>query len=185
MFDQTKQLAQMRREKEEIRLSTEEYDALLLKAARYSLLGEKCISQLRDKIQAWSPGIAEEQLSSIIERLCAEKYIDEERYAVAFVSDKHRFNKWGPIRIAAELKSKGIDKITIDNALREIFPNEWLETAVALLQQQRGRISSAKSSYELRNKLYRWLYAKGYPSATVSKALEKLDLSDDEEEHWE
>lgn len=175
----------MRREKEEIRLSTEEYDALLLKAAKYSLLGEKCISQLREKIQTWSPGMADEQLSAIIERLCAEKYIDEERYAAAFVSDKHRFNKWGPVRIAMELKSKGIDKSTIDNALAEISPNEWLETAVALLQQQKGRILSAKSSYELRNKLYRWLYAKGYPSATVSKALEKLDLSDDEEEHWE
>ncbi|MDO4789711.1 MAG: regulatory protein RecX [Porphyromonas sp.] len=173
----------MRKEKEEVRLSSEEYDALLLKAAKYSLSGEKCTSQLREKLQTWSPGIAEDQLSAIIEKLCTERYIDEERYAAAFVSDKHRFNKWGAVRIAMELKSRGIDKSIIDNALSEISSGEWLETAVTLLQQ-RSRVLSAKSPYELRSKLYRWLYAKGYPSDIVSKALEKLDLSDDEEGDW-
>ena len=38
----------------------------------------------------------------------AEKYIDESRFAKAYVNDKYKFNKWGRIKIRFELSKSAL-----------------------------------------------------------------------------
>ncbi|HAN76897.1 MAG TPA: RecX family transcriptional regulator, partial [Bacteroidales bacterium] len=44
-----------------------------------------------------------DEISGIVEKLRAENYLNEARYAASFARDKFRFNKWGKNKIAFEL----------------------------------------------------------------------------------
>ena len=69
---------------------------------------EQAEGDLRKKLRDW--GINSSDSNTIIERLKAERYLDNERYAHAYCRDKLRFNGWGRIKIAYMLKGKGIEQ---------------------------------------------------------------------------
>ena len=83
---------------------------------------EYCRSDMLKKMMKWElPDGAEER---ILRRLEKERYIDENRYAHAFVRSKFRFNRWGSAKITRELKMKGIDEEDIMDAMNEIDEEE-------------------------------------------------------------
>jgi regulatory protein len=65
---------------------------------------ELCCDDIRNKLQIW--GIENNDASKIIGILEKENFVNESRYAAAFVRDKFKYNKWGKVKIAAHLKSK-------------------------------------------------------------------------------
>ncbi len=50
------------------------------------------------KLSLW--GIENDDAEKIIEILIKENFINEARFAAAFVRDKFKYNKWGKIKIA-------------------------------------------------------------------------------------
>ena len=54
--------------------------------------GEQAESDMRRKLQRW--GIDLGETDRIVQRLKEENFLNEERYARAFVRDKARFNGW-------------------------------------------------------------------------------------------
>ena len=87
----------------------------LNKAAAYCTLCERCISEVKAKLDAWGVNYSSQQ--TIIDRLIDEKFIDEKRYCKAFVNDKLRFNHWGRIKIQAKLREKKLPRDLIAEAL--------------------------------------------------------------------
>ena len=81
------------------------FDDLLHKAASYCPISEHCISDVTTKLRAWE--VEEFDRKKIIENLIEDDFINEKRYAVAFVRDKFRLNKWGKIKITMALREKG------------------------------------------------------------------------------
>ena len=69
----------------------------LHRAAALCSSSEHCITDIREKLSRW--GIGELDARTIVERLVQERFIDEERYAIAFAKDKFRFSGWGRIKI--------------------------------------------------------------------------------------
>ncbi|MBR6998867.1 MAG: RecX family transcriptional regulator, partial [Prevotella sp.] len=55
--------------------------------------GEHCQSEMLEKMRAW--GVTAEEQAQVMARLTQEHYVDDERFARAFVADKVRYNKWG------------------------------------------------------------------------------------------
>ena len=60
----------------------------------------------------------DDAIDKIIDRLKAEKYIDEARYCRSFINDKLRFNKWGRKKIEFALKQKQIPLELISDAFK-------------------------------------------------------------------
>ena len=60
--------------------------------AAYCSSAERCEQDVRQKLV--KAELEPEAVSRIINRLRQEKFIDEARFARAFVSDKFRFNHW-------------------------------------------------------------------------------------------
>ncbi len=58
---------------------------------------EQFSPDIRKKIIA--AGLTDEEAGDIIEKLKAEKFIDDQRYANFYVAEKFRINKWGRIKI--------------------------------------------------------------------------------------
>ena len=73
-----------------------------LKASYYCSLSEHCIQKVREKLVQW--GTPKEFIDPIIDKLLEDDYINEERFARAFVKDKFRFNHWGRVKITTHLK---------------------------------------------------------------------------------
>ncbi len=65
---------------------------------------EYCSGDIRAKLESW--GLNDSEVNSVIITLIKEDFINDKRYAEAFVRDKYRHNKWGKVKIAAHLKAK-------------------------------------------------------------------------------
>ena len=93
-------------------------DEVLYKLAARCSVSEQCMSDIEAKLAKFD--LPEEEKIRILRHLVEEKYVDDERYAEAYVRDKYRFNKWGRIKIAQGLRMKGIDRESIEAAMASI-----------------------------------------------------------------
>jgi regulatory protein len=120
---------------------------------------ERCSWDIQTKLRQWR--VTTEDSDKIIDKLKADKFIDDERYAQLFARDKSKFNKWGPIKIAYSLRSKKIPDEIVKNVIAEIKSNSDNKTLLELLSKKSKTIK-AKSSYDLKIKLIRFGIFRGF-----------------------
>src|SRR5210317_1648366 len=95
----------------------------LAKAMEYCARSEKSRNEVRSFLE--KNAASEQDIDDILATLVEEKFIDELRYAMAYVADKYRFNSWGKIKISYNLSSKGIAPAIIREALDSLDPDEY------------------------------------------------------------
>jgi regulatory protein len=122
---------------------------------------EYCVDEIRNKLHLW--GIGDRDCDRIINTLVKENFINEIRYADAFVSDKFRYNKWGKVKIAAHLRNKQIPQEIIVSALESI-DNELYKNTIKEIIISHRRSVKAKNQYDLKGKLLRYGLSKGFES---------------------
>ena len=140
---------------------------------------EHCELEMRDKMKRW--GMDPEAQNRVVERLTKERYIDNERYARAFVKDKVRYNKWGRRKVQQALWMKRIDDDIQQRVLDEIDDEEYLKVLVPLLKQKRKSIKAA-NDYELNQKLVRFALSRGFDYGIIRQCLdvdEEMDIDDE------
>ena len=150
-----------------------------LQLAALCAQAEHCEQEMRDKLKRW--GFDESVQNRIIERLVRERYIDNERYARAFVKDKIRYNKWGRRKVQQALWLKRIDKDIQQRVLDEIDNQEYLNVLRPLLKQKRKTVR-AESDYELNQKLVRFALGRGFTFDIIRQCL---DVDEEMEEYDE
>ena len=77
-----------------------------------------------------------EDVDAAVERLLECGELDDERFARLYAQDKRELSGWGPARIAAVLRERGIDRDLIELACADPYEAQ-LERAVALLRARR------------------------------------------------
>ena len=150
-----------------------------LQLAALCAQAEHCEQEMRDKMKRWE--IDEMAQNRIIQRLVEERYVDNERYARAFVKDKIRYNKWGRRKVQQALWMKRIDNDIQQRVLDEIDDKEYLDVLRPLLKQKRKSIK-ADSDYELNQKLVRFALGRGFTFDIIRQCIqvdEKLDYTDE------
>jgi len=150
---------------------------------------EYCIHDIRKKLARWYlvPNEASRRAldneddslnrqigESIIEQLVMEGFVDEQRYACAFVRDKFRYNHWGRVRISMELRKRHIPSSVIDRALEEIPEEDNISTLRELISQKRRSVKG-RSEYEIRGKLIRFALGRGFQMDDVLKMVEEVE----------
>jgi regulatory protein len=144
------------------------YTAALSKAMALCSRREYCIDDIRSKLHSWSVG--ENDIESIIASLVKENFINENRFSEAFVKDKFRYNKWGKVKIRANLKMKKIPADVISSALNSIEHELYVKTLEELLTTHRSLVK-AKNQYDLKGKLLRYGLSKGFESELLYDIL--------------
>ncbi len=129
---------------------------------------EYCRSEIAQKLR--TKGATSAEIEALLDRLETERYIDEARYARAFVSDKFRFDHWGRIKITYSLRQKGIDANTIDDALAQIDDDDYRQSLTDFIASRR-RTTKADSSYALNQKIARAAITRGFEPQMVFDAL--------------
>ena len=160
-----------------MKVKTEQEAYLQLAAA--CALAEHCEQEMRDKLKRWE--IDATTQDRIIARLVKERYIDNERYARAFVKDKIRYNKWGRRKVQQALWMKRISDDIQQRVLDEIDEKEYLDVLIPLLKQKRKTIK-ANNDYELNQKLVRFALSRGFDFGIIRQCLtvdEDMDYGDE------
>ena len=120
-------------------------------------------------MQQWQVPQAERQ--GVLERLVKERFIDDGRYAEAYVREKSRLSGWGARKIAMQLRQKGVSQAIIDEALRQLDSNVELPRLVEKLRRK-IRTTKYTSDYELRGKLMRYALSLGFDYDIAQRAVE-------------
>ncbi len=138
------------------------------KLEHYCAYQERCHKEVRTKL--WEMRMIPEAIDTIIVHLIEHNFLNEERFAKAFVRGKFRIKKWGKIRLVRELKMREISKYSIDTAINEIDLDEYYDTLDALTQK---RIAQVKESnlYKKKKKVADYLLYRGWESHLVYERL--------------
>jgi len=133
---------------------------------------EYCIYEIRNKLLLW--GLEDSDSEKIITILVKENFINETRYAKAFVKDKFRYNRWGKVKTSALLKSKYIPADLINSALESIDSETYTKSLRDLIEGHKRSVK-AKNQYDLKAKLMRYGLSKGYESSLLYDILNNLE----------
>ena len=139
---------------------------------------EHCQYEMTEKMRRWE--VSEEAQARIMERLIEERYVDDERYARAFIKDKVRYNKWGRRKVEQALWQKHIDKDIRQRTLDEVDDDEYLAVLRPLLKQKR-KSTKADSDYELNRKLVRFALGRGFTFDIIRQCIDVEDMDDEDE----
>ena len=125
---------------------------IIKKLATACVKREYCTQDMQKKMRLW--GVDADTQASVLAYLTKNKYVDNARYARAFVFDKARYNKWGRKKIDYSLRLKGIDYALYADLLDEVEDDDYRET--------------------LRNKLIRFALGRGFTMDQTLKALKEM-----------
>ncbi|WP_149913672.1 regulatory protein RecX [Sphingobacterium cavernae] len=139
-----------------------------LKMESYCAYQERAQQEVRDKL--YEMGLYENDVENIIANLISENFLNEERFARAYVRGKFRMKDWGRVKIIQHLKSKRITPPLIKIALKEIDHDEYIEKLDHLIKKKAGD-DIQRLSYTDKAKLVRYIQSKGYESDLIFQRL--------------
>ncbi|MCF0207152.1 MAG: RecX family transcriptional regulator, partial [Bacteroidales bacterium] len=102
--------------------------------------------------------------------LKSDKFIDEERYANAFVNDAYKFNKWGRMKIRQALAQKGISRKFTEAAIANIDEDEYLSLLKSLVEAK-SRTLKQDDEYKRKAALFRFVASRGFEIELVEKVI--------------
>lgn len=138
---------------------------------RYCAYQERCHKEVSQKL--YEMRMIPEARDLIIVHLLQHNFLNEERYAKAFVRGKFRIKKWGKQRLQLELKRKDINKTIIAIALKEIDAEDYLHTFNELAKKKLEAIRESNSQ-KRRKKLADYLFYRGWESQLVYDKIREL-----------
>ncbi len=145
----------------------------LHKAAALCSRSERCAFEIRQKLQQWA--VNEDDIEKILAHLYNQNFLNDERYAHAFVSDKFKFNKWGKIKIAVQLRQKQLSDKDINRALETINISDYRKLLQDLLADKKRKIKET-DKLKLKAKLIRFAVSRGFESDEIFRALDAISL---------
>ena len=154
-------------------------EAALRELSALCAKGEHCRHDLLEKMRRWQ--LTEEAQARILARLAGERYVDDARYARAFVSDKIRYNKWGRRKVEQALWQKHIDKDIVEEVLGEVPDEEYISILRPLLKQRQKALpakGSPTGGATESARLIRFALSRGF---TMDVIRQCIDVEDEDE----
>lgn len=142
-------------------------------ARGYCSRKEVCCVEVCKKLSSWH--IPEDWHQEILDTLIREKFLDEDRYARAYVHDKVWLNKWGRIKVRYMLRSDKIPAFVADEVLAGLDKEQYEEMLRGLLQKKRGAgpIPPEQSRSE-KARLFRFACGRGFEPDLIMKLLDQM-----------
>lgn len=140
----------------------------IMKLRQYCAYQERSHSEVQQKL--WDLGVYRSEHDAIISSLIEDDYLNEERFAKAFVGGKFRMKDWGRKKIYYGLKEKGVSEYIIKRAMQEIDDEAYRKTLEELAEK---KFTSLKGEQYLvrKKKTMDYLLQKGYEPALVTSIV--------------
>jgi regulatory protein len=128
--------------------------------------------EIRNKLKFWE--VNPDDIDPIIETLVKEKFIDDLRFATAYVRDKVRLNHWGRTKIRYMLSMERVGRSFIDQALEEIDEELYLDALTELLQKKARELRNESNPFNRRQKLLKFAQGRGYEVDLALRIIKDL-----------
>lgn len=120
---------------------------LYAKISRYCAYQERSSGEVRQKLRLL--GADSQTSQKLLQRLADDNFINEERFARAYVRGKFRINGWGRLKIKNGLRAKGVDENLIRTALsEEINPDEY-NNLLQKIVSEKGEKTALSRGFEI------------------------------------
>jgi regulatory protein len=147
--------------------------AALMKAEHYCAYQERAQQEIRNKLYEW--GLHSADVEEIISELITTNFLNEERFALAYVSGKFNIKKWGKIKIKQGLKLRRVPDRMIAKALNSIDYDDYLKTVLDAAEKKLRTIDE-KDAFKRKYKLTSYLMGKGFESDVILSVLKDNNL---------
>ncbi len=148
---------------------TESELAFLSKAEQYCATGEQYRQAVEKKMLTW--GADHRTTSKVIDHLCDNDFINEARYCRIFCESKLHLQKWGRIKIAYQLRIKGISANLIDEALSNLDLEQYRDT-LTQLAASKSRTLHETDPMRRRQKIMAFLASHGFEMNEIIRTLD-------------
>ncbi|AUD07272.1 regulatory protein RecX [Spirosoma pollinicola] len=140
----------------------------LRKAAMFCAYQERTQQEVRDRLKDWS--VLGDDAEEVIAELIQQNYLNEERFATAFAGGKFRVKGWGRRKIKQHLQQRGISGYNLEQAMKEIAPDDYRGTLTDLLAKKRQTLRDS-NPLVIKQKLVRYALSKGYEPDLIFAVL--------------
>lgn len=149
------------------------YDA----AVRYLAGRPHTVSEIHRHLR--SKRFDEGAIDQAIDRLRAQRYVDDEAFARWWLEQRERFKPRGDRALRTELMQKGVARDVIETVLGERAPDADVELAKRALSRPLTRWATL-APQERKRKIHAYLAARGFDYGTIEEVM-RAAVSDDEE----
>ncbi len=129
---------------------------------------EKCTADVQKKLYDW--GVSKKEAAGIVAILQKQGFVNDGRYAKAFVRDKNKFSHWGVVKIKQALQVKNILPEIVSEALQELDMEAYRRELEVLLIRKNAALKSVANDNR-KAKLLRFALSKGYEYAMAYEAV--------------
>ena len=137
----------------------------------YCSYQERCHEEVISKLRELN--MIPQAADAIIAHLIEHNFLNEERFARSFARGKHLIKHWGRRRIVNELRARNISRYNIDNALKEIDPDAYMDAFNALAEKQWETMTET-NIYKKKKKVMDYLLRKGFETDIIQNKLSAL-----------
>ena len=127
-----------------------------------------CRHDAYERLYRWQ--VEQDKHDAIVRQLVLDGFIDDMRFARAFIEEKMRINGWGQRKVEQELKRRRIDVASVSSFFDEMDENETLNQLQKLLESKLCTIRAA-SDYERNQKLIRYALTRGYLWKDIQRCM--------------
>ena len=119
-------------------------------------------------------GVADEDARKVLQRLQNERFIDDSRFAEAFVRDKMNLSGWGAYKIKSALRAKGVSREIIESVVEPMLGETNMSERLEEMMQRKLRTLKYNSPYEAKTKLIRFAASRGYDMEQAIECASKV-----------
>ncbi|GAB5529790.1 MAG: regulatory protein RecX [Roseivirga sp.] len=126
---------------------------------------------MRDKL--YSYGLHQDEVEDALADLITDGFINEERFARAYVGGKFRMKGWGRKKILQGLKQHRISDYCIRKGMEEIDLDVYYETLKKHAERKMPSLRG-QTTYIMRGKLTQHLMMKGFEGDLIRDVIEEV-----------
>ena len=136
---------------------------------QYCAKAEHCSQDVIKKLSSWD--VEEEEIELLLEKLRTEKFLDDARYAKAYVNDKWKLDHWGKKKIRHQLFLKNIDDRFVEKALDTIDEEEYKTELIKQLSKKENELNGLDRD-QLITRLYNFGASRGFEEELIMQWIQ-------------
>lgn len=144
----------------------------LKKLEKYCAYQERSHKQVFQKCRDY--GLNEADSNEILIELISSNFLNEKRFAEAYVKGKFKIKSWGIQKITQGLTLAGVSKNLIESSLKELDKKNYSDTIQKLAEKKMNTLKKG-NEFEKKMKVQRYLISKGYKYEEIQNALKLED----------
>ena len=149
------------------------------RAAALCSRSEQAPADVREKLSKW--GLNAVEARQVLDQLIGQGFIDEQRFARAFVNDRFIFNGWGRVKIAHQLRLKGISGELIDEAVKAIDEEKYRQRLIELLRAK-WRTVNGREPRAAWAAMMRFAASRGFEAGIAGECVKLVTRLDDQDD---